>query len=111
RKRAPDPPPSPVTPPAVNLDEGTRYIVALRDMKDSSGALLTPNADFLAYRNNTPTGNPVKEARRAHMEHVFPTPANAGVPRNNLSPAWDFTVASRRSLTERMLFVRDDGFS
>ncbi|HEY3095868.1 MAG TPA: hypothetical protein VGK05_03435, partial [Acidimicrobiia bacterium] len=25
--------------------------------------------------------------------------------------AWDFTVASRRSLTERMLFVRDDGFT
>ncbi|HJQ85083.1 MAG TPA: hypothetical protein VKA21_13450, partial [Candidatus Binatia bacterium] len=97
--------------PAVNLDEATTYIVALRDMKDSSGAILTPNADFLAYRDNIPTGDPVKEARRPHMEAIFTTLGNAGVARNNLYLAWDFTVASRRSLTERMLFVRDDAFS
>ena len=97
--------------PSVNLDEGTTYIVALRDMKNSSGTILTPNADFLAYRDNIPTGDPVKEARRPHMESIFTTLASAGVPRNNLYLAWDFTVASRRSLTERMLFVRDDGFS
>jgi hypothetical protein len=97
--------------PAVNLDDGTRYIVALRDMKDSCGNVITPNADFLAYRDNIPTGDPVKEARRPHMESLFTTLAAAGVPRANLYLAWDFTVASRRNLSERMLFVRDDGFS
>src|SRR5438552_3922834 len=97
--------------PSVNLDEGTTYIVALRDMKNSSDTILTPNADFLAYRDNIPTGDPVKEARRPHMESIFTTLASAGVPRNNLYLAWDFTVVSRRSLTERMLFVRDDGFT
>src|SRR5205823_6624521 len=97
--------------PAVNLDEATRYIVALRNMKDSSGTVLTPNADFLAYRDNIPTGDPVKEGRRAHMEDIFTTLASAGVARSDLYLAWDFTVASRRSLTERMLFVRDDGFA
>ena len=97
--------------PSVNLDEATRYIVALRNMKDSSGTVLTPNADFLAYRDNIPTGDPVKEGRRAHMEDIFTTLASAGVARSDLYLAWDFTVASRRSLTERMLFVRDDGFA
>ena len=97
--------------PAVNLAEGTRYIVALRQMKDASGALIPPSADFLAYRDGTPTGDPVKEARRPHMEEIFTTLAAAGVGRSDLYLAWDFTVASQRNLTERMLFVRDDGFA
>jgi hypothetical protein len=96
--------------PAVNLDEGTRYIVALRNMKDASGTLITPNADFLAYRDGTSTGDAVKESRRAHMEDLFTRLAAAGVPRNDLYLAWDFTVASERNISERLLFVRDDGF-
>ena len=96
--------------PGVNLDEATRYIVALRNIKDSSGALITPNPDFLAYRDNTPTGDPVKESRRAHMEEIFTTLAAAGVARDDLYLAWDFTVASERNLSERLLFVRNDGF-
>ncbi len=97
--------------PAVNLDEGERYIVAFRDMKDSSGNIITPDADFLAYRDNTPTGNAAKEARRPHMESLFTTLAAAGVPRANLYLAWDFTVASQRNNTERMLEIRDDAFA
>ncbi len=96
--------------PAVNLTDATRYIVALRRMKDASGALITPNADFLAYRDNTPTGDPVKEGRRGHMEELFTTLAAASVARDDLYLAWDFTVASERNLSERLLFARDDGF-
>jgi hypothetical protein len=44
------------------------------------------------------------------MEDLFTTLAAAGVTRNDLYLAWDFTVASKRNTTERMLFVRDDGF-
>ncbi len=97
--------------PAVNFDEGQRYIVALRQLKDSTGTLIAPDADFLAYRDNTPTGDPVKEARRPDMEDIFTTLTSAGVPRNDLYLAWDFTVASSTNLTERLLFMRDDGFS
>ncbi|MEO8603197.1 MAG: hypothetical protein ABI629_11530 [bacterium] len=97
--------------PAINLDLGERYIVALRQIKDAGGGVIAPSATFLAYRDNTPTGDPVLEARRAHMEELFTTLAAAGVPRNDLYLAWDFTVASQRNLSERMLFVRDDAFS
>jgi hypothetical protein len=96
--------------PAVNLDGATRYIVALRGMKNASGTLITPNADFLAYRDGTATGDPVKESRRAHMEEIFTTLAAAGVARDDLYLAWDFTVASQRNLTGRLLFARDDAF-
>ncbi len=97
--------------PGVNFDEGERYIVALRQMKDDSGTLLTPDVDFLAYRDDTPTGDPVKESRRAHMEDIFTTLAAAGIARNDLYLAWDFTVASAASTTDRLLFMRDDAFA
>src|SRR5262249_30497342 len=94
-----------------NVYEGPRYIVALRNMKDSTGAIIPAGTDFAAYRDNTPTGDPVKEARRAHMEDLFTTLGNAGVGRNDLYLAWDFTVASRRNNTERLLAMRDDAFT
>jgi hypothetical protein len=97
--------------PAVNLDAGTRYIVALRNMKNAGGAVIPAGADFAAYRDNTPTGDQVKEARRAHMEDIFETLDDAGVPRGDLYLAWDFTVASTENVTERLLFMRDDGFT
>ena len=37
--------------------------------------------------------------------------ADAGIGRSDLYLAWDFTVASRQNVTERMLFMRDDGFA
>ncbi len=97
--------------PGVNLDEGQRYIVALRNMKDGGGAAIAPGADFLAYRDATPTGDKVKEARRGQMESIFTTLTAAGIARNDLYLAWDFTVASQRSVTERLLFMRDDAFT
>ena len=96
--------------PAVNLDEGGRYIVALRNMKDGGGAIIPAAADFAAYRDNTPTGVLAKELRRPHMEEIFATLASAGIARNDLYLAWDFTVASQRNITERLLFMRDDAF-
>ncbi len=97
--------------PGVNFDEGTRYIVALRNMKDASGTIIQPASVFAAYRDNTPTGIAALEARRPHMEDLFTTLGNAGIARNDLYLAWDFTVASQRNTTERLLFMRDDAFS
>jgi hypothetical protein len=98
--------------PAVNFAENTRYIVALRRMKDASGATIEPDAAFQVYRDAIPApDHPVLEARRPHMDSIFATLAAAGVDRSDLYMAWDFTVASRRNLTERLLFMRDDAFA
>src|SRR5207244_5901261 len=83
--------------PAVNLADGTRYIVALRRMKDSTGALIAPNPDFVAYRDRTATRHPVQAAPRAHMQSRFTTLAAAGVPRHSRYLAWDSTVPSGRT--------------
>ena len=96
--------------PGKNLLEGHRYIVALRKMRDASGKVLEPQATFRAYRDDSPLSNPFDEQRRAHFEHVFKTLKSAGVAREDLYVAWDFTVASATSLAGRMLSIRDDAF-
>ncbi len=96
--------------PAVNLSENTRYIVALRGMRDASGHLLPAGHAFRLYRDRVITANPQVEARRAHFESLFSTLAQAGINRDNLYLAWDFTVASERSLSERQLAIRNDAY-
>jgi hypothetical protein len=93
--------------PAVNLRDGTRYIVALRHLVLDNGATAQPSAAFAAYRDGTA---PTTDPRRAHMENIFATLAQAGVARQNLYLAWDFTTASTQNVTGRLLAMRDDAF-
>ena len=97
--------------PGVNFDEGARYIVALRNLRDSSGGLIRAQDAFRTYRDNIPSADPAVEARRPHMESLFNTLGQAGIDRDDLYLAWDFTVASQRNLSERALSIRDDAFA
>jgi hypothetical protein len=97
--------------PTVNLPEGHRFVVALRRLVDASGAPIAPGRAFRIYRDRVPTYVPEIEARRAHMESIFDALAGAGIARDDLFLAWDFTVASERNLSERMLHIRDDAFA
>jgi hypothetical protein len=93
-----------------NLENGRRYVVALRSLADASGAGIPAGRGFAVYRDRIPTFLPAVEARRAHMEGIFASLAQAGIGRGDLFLAWDFTVLSTRSLSERMLAMRDDAF-
>ncbi len=66
---------------------------------------------FAAYRDGT--SNPVAgfRDRQSSMDSIFTTLGTAGVARNSLYLAWDFTVASTANLTGRLLHIRDDAFS
>jgi hypothetical protein len=91
--------------PAKNLDEGTRYIVALRRLRDADGKKIPAGEAFAQYRDRK-----VTDDRSEHMESIFATLRKAGVGRKNLFLAWDFTVASAQSTTNRMLSIRDRAF-
>jgi hypothetical protein len=91
--------------PAVNFTEGDRYIVALRQLRRADGSIIEANPTFAAYRDGTAT-----DARAAHMNDLFATLREAGIGTKKLHLAWDFTVASERNLSERMLTIRDDAF-
>jgi len=96
---------------AKNLPEGHRFIVAMRSLRDASGALIAADRGFALYRDGIPTFTPAIEARRAHYEQIFRTLARHGVARSSLDLAWDFTVASETNLSSRMLHIRDDAFA
>jgi hypothetical protein len=93
--------------PAVNFAEGHRYIVALRDLKDADGRPIAAQPAFRALRDGRAGGE-----RRAHYDRaIFPPLKRAGMKRKDLYLAWDFTVASERSISERMLSIRDRAFA
>ncbi|HEX8120439.1 MAG TPA: hypothetical protein VF549_04155 [Solirubrobacteraceae bacterium] len=93
--------------PAQNFDEGTRYVVALRGLRTATGKRILAGAEFARYRDGKATG-----ARAAHMESIFRTLKRAKVRRDSdLFLAWDFTVASAQSTTNRMLSIRDRAFA
>lgn len=91
-----------------NLVSGRRYLVAMRGLRDNTGALVPANATFAAYRDGTPTGLLPIEARRPHMESLFAELASFGVARADLQLAWDFTTQSTESVSRQLLHMRDD---
>ena len=96
--------------PAENFDEGERYIVALRNLRDAEGDGIPPGPGFRLYRDGLITEEPAVEGRRSHFEELFDDLQAAGIGRKDLYLAWDFTVASERNLSERALSIRDDAF-
>jgi hypothetical protein len=95
--------------PAVNFDEGERYIVALRNLRDARGRTIPAQPAFRALRDGRP--DPAVEGRRAHFEQLFRTLKRAGIKRKDLYLAWDFTVASREGLSGRALSIRNQAFA
>jgi hypothetical protein len=97
--------------PAVRPEDGRRYIVAIRNVVDATGAPLPPSPGFEALRDGGASDDPLIESRRRHFEDIFARLAGAGVAREDLQLAWDFTTASRENNTQWMVHMRDEAFS
>ncbi len=94
--------------PARNLAEGHRYIVALRDMRNAQGNVIQPQSAFAKIARGQ--GKPSARARY-YRQHIFPQLGRAGISKRSLYLAWDFTVASRQSLTDTILFMRNNALA
>ena len=92
--------------PSMNFADGHHYIVALRHLVGDDGKPVAPSSAFVAYRDGT-----AKDARAAHMNRLFATLAQAGIARKDLYLAWDFTTASTKNVTGRLLSIRNDAFA
>ena len=94
--------------PARNLREGHRYAVALRDLRETSGAVIPPGPAFAAILGAPlPPGHDLRERQRL-LQPALATLRRHGAGRDGLHLAWDFTVASERGLAGRALAMRDD---
>lgn len=108
--------------PATRLQEGHRYIVAVRDLHEctareggmpandctSAGPAIEPSPYFRALRDGAPLPEAADiESRRAHFEDVFGHLEAAGIERSTLLEAWDFETASGESAWGEMVAIRD----
>ncbi len=97
--------------PAKNFNAKHRYVVALRNLKDSSGKTIAAPEGFRYYRDKLPSGKAAINKQRNRFERVFKDLRSAGIDRSNLYLAWDFTVGSDQQIASRMLDIRNDAFA
>ncbi len=98
--------------PALSLIPGERYIVAMRNLIDRNGLPVEAEPAFEAIRDGRSTDIQAILDRQSYFEaNVFPQLASAGVARENLVLAFDFTAHSEEGLTSQMLSMRDQAFS
>ncbi len=97
--------------PVTRLKAKARYLVAIRDVVDANGVALEPSPVFAALRDDQPSSEPSVQLRQKLYTDIFARLEKAGVPRNSLQLAWDFTVASDENNTDWMLHIRDDALA
>ena len=94
--------------PAKPMINGRRYVVALRDIVDATGAPVAASAGFVALRDGTETDDWNIEGRRSVYDDIFTRIEADGWQRNEIMVAWDFTVKSAESVGGKIGFMRDD---
>jgi hypothetical protein len=97
--------------PVVRLKDATRYIVAIRRVKDADGNYLPPSDAFKALRDGTPSEEYSVRRRRSLYNDIFQRLEKAGIPRKDLQIAWDYSTASRENNTRWMVHMRDDALA
>ncbi|MFF2326037.1 MULTISPECIES: hypothetical protein [unclassified Streptomyces] len=96
--------------PARNFRDGHHYAVALRRLKDGAGHTIPAAAPFAAVAGKTLAADEPLHARQHRLRPALKALRRAGVRTEGLYLAWDFTVASTRSLTGDLFTLRDDAF-
>lgn len=93
--------------PAVLLTNRHRYVVAYRHVRDASGTDIPPSAAFKALRDGGDSADPSVASRRCLYDDIFKRLDQAGIKKDDLHIAWDFTVGSKESITDPIVKVRD----
>jgi hypothetical protein len=93
--------------PVVRLADATRYIVAIRHVKDANGNALPPTPVFQALRDGTPSCDPSVALRRSLYADIFAKLKAAGIDPSDLQLAWDYSTASQANNTRWLLGIRD----
>ncbi|APR86645.1 Hypothetical protein A7982_11994 [Minicystis rosea] len=97
--------------PVVRLKDATRYIVAIRHVVDVDGKPLAPSETFQALRDGTPSCEPSVGRRRALYDDIFARLEKAGIAKDDLQIAWDYSTASQENNVGRLIRMRDDALA
>lgn len=103
--------------PSASLHYSRRYLVALRFLRDSTGALIPRPSGFDALFTGQPSDNPALEASRPRYKELFTlldkfqsaNPKERGEwLGDGLTLVWSFTTNSRDDIAGRFVSMRDD---
>jgi hypothetical protein len=97
--------------PVVRLADATRYIVAIRHVVDATGAKLAPTPVFQALRDGTTSCDPSVKLRASLYADIFARLEKAGIAKDDLQLAWDYSTASRENNTQWFLHMRDEALA
>ena len=92
--------------PLVRLRPGTRYVVALRELKDTAGRPIAVRP-FRALVEGTYGPASRLVALKSRYDEIFALLDRSGVPRTSLTLAWDFVTASDARIQGNLLHMRD----
>jgi hypothetical protein len=96
--------------PGKEWTDGHTYIVAMRNLRNSGGHVIKAPSWFEKLRD----GRKLPKNERSQTKRyttIFAALTKAKIARDNLYVAWDFTVASERNMTGRLLAIRNNAFS
>jgi len=99
--------------PAKNFTPGHRYVVVLRNLKNEANAAVSAPEPFAKCRDNEQIMDAELIYRCDQLkDKVFPVLDSSGIAKDSsLYLAWDFTVASDKSIAGRALKIRDAAFA
>ncbi len=92
--------------PGVILNYGTRYVVALRKLKDSKGQVIARSPAFEALASGKTTGTSLAP-RQARFDQIFQILQAEGIAKDELTLAWDFSTYSDHAIHGPVLQMRD----
>ena len=92
--------------PLVRLRPATRYVVALRELKDLAQQPVTVRP-FRALVDGSYGPASRLAALQGRYEQIFTLLEGAGVPRTSLTLAWDFVTASDSQIQGHLVHMRD----
>ncbi|HUO74332.1 MAG TPA: hypothetical protein VMU39_26405 [Solirubrobacteraceae bacterium] len=96
--------------PGKNFLDGHTYAVALRFLRNASGRPISAPPWFAKLRDGAPLPT-AERSQQTRYARIFKVLGKAGIARQSLVLAWDFTIASRQNLTGRMLAIRNAAFA
>ena len=96
--------------PGKEFTEGHTYVVALRSLRNAKGHVLRAPAWFEKLRDGKRLPSN-ERSQRTRYTKIFKALKHARIPRKNLYEAWNFTVGSEKSLTSRLLSIRNSAFA
>jgi hypothetical protein len=93
--------------PLERLEDGKRYLVAIRRLRGLDGTTLPAREGFRRLRDGETEGDPAFAPLGSFEERVLATLEANGVARDELQLAWDFTVRPREDATRDMMAIRE----